>query len=337
MTLISEKNTKAEILAAYQTVTTEKGALEELLTKKEKELQGKIDELTKLSSADVPEEQSKGVYGDDLLKIESLTNEKDRLLGVIQDMNDQKVTVVIPYVGKFAQGNELLLALRGWEENFKENFNVVIIGSGVPKLSEEVHIIECGVVGSNPPIDIAHKMLKVIDSEFVTDKFIWANDDQYLISPCMLADFEILKCTGKLGEKHFGSAPYQINKKRTFELLKKEGKGTWDFSSHTPFVFEKQKLQDLISEFNLTKEAHLIATLYHNWYFKGFVPLNVDSDHALSNDNIKVGVYRQNADFNRLKVLMPKKKLINNSQSGWSSKLVEVLNARFPKKCRFEA
>ena len=317
---ISEKNTKAEILKAYA------------------ELEAEVLELKHQMEAAASESDQgqKGVTEEDLLKIESLVNEKDRLLEVIQDMNDQKVTVVIPYVGEFAQGIELQLALRGWYQNFKENFNVVIIGSGIPQLSEAVHVIECERIGKNPPIDIAHKMLKAIESDMVSERFIWANDDQYLISPCMLADLEILKCSGKLGETSFGSSTYQENKKRTYEALQAIGVGTWDFSTHTPFVFEKEKLKDIITVFDCQKVPYLIATLYFNAVFPGFVPLQVDGQTALDHDNIKIGVYRQGADFERLKKLMPGKKLINNSQSGWSKKLEEILIKRFPEKCPFE-
>lgn len=298
---ITEKNTKAEILEAYLAEKATNQALSENLLKYQEELNQADDNSVTVAPA------------------------------------SDKVTIVIPYVAELAQGNELSLALRGWYENFDGKFNVVIIGSGVSGLSDLVHVIECDRVSDNPPLDIAHKMLKAIESDMVSEKFIWANDDQYLISPCMLADFEILKCAGQLGETKFGSSSYQQNKKRTFDLLRKAGKGTWDFSTHIPVVFEKQKLQELISEFNLEKEAHLIATLYFNWYFEGFVPLNVDNQTALDHDNIKIGVYRQAADFERLKKLMPGKKIISNSESGWSPKLAEILNNIFPEKCPFEA
>lgn len=350
---ISEKNTKAEILAAYSELLAKNteaskqlegmkaaGAVvnpdtdlsaevlrltEEIgiLTSKNTELADKLSEVSDLDP-------------DLSAKIEAAENEKNCLIGVIGDLNQQKVTVVIPFVSEFSQGNELQLALRGWEENFKENFNVVVIGDRAKWMSDELTVIECKRIGDNPPLDIVNKMKMAIDSDLVTEKFIWANDDQYLISPCMLADFETLKCTGLLGEKNYGSSLYQKNKQKTLELLKKEGKGTWDFSSHTPFVFEKQKLQDLISKFNLSKEAHLVATLYLNWYFPGFVPYECDSQVALDHDNLKIGVYRQSADMDRLKKLMPGKKLINNSETGWSDKLSVILNKRFPEKCKFE-
>lgn len=248
----------------------------------------------------------------------------------------EKVSVVIPYVKSLAQGNELLLAVRGWAKNFSENFNIVIIGDREPWMNDELTIIECGRKSDNPPIDIANKMMMAIESEMVTEKFIWSNDDQYIVSPCMLADFEPLKCTGKLGEKYFGSNIYQDNKRKTFELLKKLGCSTWDYSSHTPFVFEKEKLKTLIEKYSLTTSAYLIATLYYNYWFTGWVPYNVDTQTALFNDNFKVGVYRPNADLRKLKELIPVKKVVSNSQSGWTPMFEDVIKGVLHQKSRFE-
>lgn len=263
-----------------------------------------------------------------------LENEAERAATVIPSPG--KVSVVIPFISGPAQGDELLMAVRGWATNFMENFNIVVIGERQDWMNDLVHVIECKRMSDNPPIDIAHKMMLAIESDQVTEKFIWANDDQYLVSPCMLADFETLKCTGKLGEKHFGSNVYQENKKRTFDLLKKLGCSTWDYSTHTPFVFHKEPLKLIIDEFKLLETAHLIATLYYNFLFPEYVPYNLDTQNALFNDNFKVGVYRQNADFAKLKQLIPVKKVVNNSQSGWSKQFAEIMKSCYPQKSSFE-
>ncbi len=246
----------------------------------------------------------------------------------------EPVTVVIPYIKEFAQGNELQLALRGWDKHFKEDFRVVVIGDREDWMNDDVHVIECKRKGNNPPIDIAHKMLLAIESDLVSEKFIWANDDQYLVSPCMLPDFEILTCDGMLNAANLPNNLYGKNKKLTIDLLKKAGKGMVDFSTHTPFVFEKDKLKDLIIELDLTKNARLISSLYYNWYFPGFVPLRITGGDA--NDNMKVGVYRQDANFGKLKQFIPLKKIVSNSQSGWSKSFAKIMNATLPDKCQFE-
>ena len=119
-------------------------------------------------------------------------------------------------------------------------------------------------------------------------------------------------------------------------LLKEMGKGTIDFSSHTPFVFEKNKLFDLIERFDLVTEPYLIASLYFNLYFPGFVPIRIDTVTSLEYDNIKIGVYRENADMDKMIKLMPRKKIVSNSENGWSDKFSTVINNVFKEKCRFE-
>lgn len=316
--MITEKSTKAEILLAFQTVQNENLQQKEMILRLEKEAE----------EAAVKKQQ--GMTDKDLLRVKSLIEENDEL-------KQKKVSVVIPFISGPAQGDELLMAVRGWATHFRENFNIVIIGERQNWMNDQVHVIECLRESDNPPIDIAHKMMLAIESDLVTEKFIWANDDQYLVSPCMMADFETLKCTGKLGEKQFGSNVYQENKKRTFDLLRKLGRSTWDYSSHTPFVFEKTPLKTIINEFGLLETAQLVATLYYNFWFPEYVPYNIDTQHALFNDNFKVGVYRPNADFAKLKQLLPSKKVVNNSQSGWSKQFAEIMRNCYPQMSRFES
>lgn len=302
MSEITLQNTKAEIFAAYQAAQA-----------------AVLDLSEKLSDLNDMFNQTSAVQ---------VTSETSLI--------PERVTVCIPYVKALAQGNELQLALRGWAENFKADMNIVVIGDREDWMSDLVHVIECERISTNPPLDVVNKMMLAIKSEEVTEKFIWANDDQYLISPCMLADFETLKYAGMLGETDFGSTLYQKNKARTAALLLKNNCSTLDFSTHTPVVFEKEKLLEIINKFDLTAEPHLVTTIYFNYWFPRFRPYASETPEALENDNLKVGVYRKGADLERLKKLMQYKKLVSNSESGWTPQLSEILNSYFSYTCRFE-
>lgn len=246
------------------------------------------------------------------------------------------ITVVIPFVSEFAQGNELQYALRGWAENFTENFNLVIVGDRLPWMSDDLVVIDAPRESENPPLDIVAKMLKVIESDLVSEKFIWAHDDQYLISPCHTADFEALKCVGKLENADAGSVQYRRNKEATLNFLKDMEKSTWDFSTHSPIVYEKQKLKNLINRLNLTENAMLVSSLYFNLFFPGFVPYNLSGRNALLKDNFRLGVFRREANLKLMQELMPGKKMICNSELGWTPELDQILNETFPEKCRYE-
>ena len=340
MAEVTEKSTKDVIWGAYQSA-------QETILRLEKEAE---------EAASKPQS---GITGENMEKVQTLLQENELLKKesnilrqlfpevaifdenfiedlkemALDEMPQEPVTVVIPYIKEFAQGNELQLALRGWGKYFKDDFNVVIIGDREDWMSKDLDVIECKRIGNNPPIDIANKMLLAIESDLVSEKFIWANDDQYLISPCVIADFETLKCDGIL-KAPFPNNLYGRNKQATMEQLQKAKKPVWDYSTHIPFVFEKKKLKELIVEKKLTKNGRLISSLYFNWYFPEFVPLKISGGDA--SDNIKIGVYRQDANLGKLKQLIPVKKLVSNSQSGWSDPFVKIMMQTLHEKCRFE-
>lgn len=108
------------------------------------------------------------------------------------------VTVVIPYVKEKAQGDELRMALRSLHKFLRFGVNVVVIGDREEWMSDEVTVIEHDCVSDNPQIDVVEKLKLAIVADEVTEKFIWSNDDIYLIAPVMLAHFEVPKNKGAL-------------------------------------------------------------------------------------------------------------------------------------------
>lgn len=358
-TEITKDSLKKDIFKAYQKSYGETVELNKLLEKRKEEIQDLNSTFINLTG--VPAESRDTLTEFETSEVRRIINEHKRLRQLFPEIGDftkvsneellgilyneigvnsnviqsQATTVVIPYIKEFAQANELQLALRGWDKHFKHEMNVVIIGDREPWMNNLVGVIECDRIGNNPPLDVVNKMQLAIDSDLVSEKFIWANDDQYLNTPCILADFETLKGVGHLGNK-FGASTYQQNKKRTAELLAELELGNWDFSSHTPIVYEKEKLAELIEKFELKENAYLVQSLYFNYFYPDFVPYNVDAKGALLNDNIKAGVYRVGADLGLLQQLIPQKKLLSNSESGWSEALQKILEKRLPEKCRFE-
>jgi hypothetical protein len=242
------------------------------------------------------------------------------------------ISVVYPYVEKYAQWEELRYSLRSMAENFKEPFQVFIVGDRPKWLTDEAVHIPSPVVSKNPPLDIAKKLLLVIKDERVTDDFIWMNDDIYLLNPVVLEDIKFLKCAGTLESAKTSGTLHQNNKGRTFGLLRSLKKSTWDYSTHLPFFFNKKLMADLIAKFNLAKQPYLITTLYHNFYFADRIPLTL----SLQTDNMKLGVYRRNLNEKLFDQLASKKKFLNHSQSGFAPKVQKFLEQRFKKKTLFE-
>lgn len=266
-----------------------------------------------------------------------LVIEKDNGLKLLKQQSDAPIpspvtTIVFPYVSRFAQGNELLHAIRGWSENFNEDFKIVVVGDKEDWFADSIlHIPhECNT--KNPPLDIVEKMKLVIAHEDVPEEFIWTNDDIYPINAVSLVDLKLLKCDGNLAKGHTGGGVYATNRKRTFELLKSLKRPTYNYATHTPMVFEKSKLQLLIKMYHIDDVAYLVSCLYFNFFFADMIPfqLNIDSD------NIKCGVYRPNPNMKIIESALTSKKFINNSQSGYVKPLVELLDKRFSTPCEFE-
>lgn len=90
---------------------------------------------------------------------------------------------------------------------------------------------------------------------------------------------------------------------------------------HTPVYLETAKLLELIDKFNMTEESYLITSLYFNYFYPNRIPLKLD----LPYDNLKAGVYRQNANLIMLKDISHWKILISNSVAGWSKEFEQIM------------
>ena len=65
-------------------------------------------------------------------------------------------------------------------------------------MSDVVTVIEHECMSDNPQIDVLEKLKLAIAADEITDKFIWSNDDIYLVAPVMLAHIEVPKNKGIL-------------------------------------------------------------------------------------------------------------------------------------------
>ncbi len=249
--------------------------------------------------------------------------------------SEKIIDIVYPYVDKFAQWEELKYSLRSLEKNFRGvKFRVWVVGDKPKWMSNEVNVIPATLIpGSNPPLDITNKMSLVIENKEIGEDFIWMNDDIYFINKVVLEDIKILKHQGDMSRlKIRENTLYRKNKIKTLKLLKKEKCTTWDYSTHLPFIYNKEKLKALIEKFNLKKEAYLISSLYNNYYNKDMIPLELNHER----DNIKVGIYRKDPNIDRLPEFLKRKKMFNHSQTGFSDIVKQTLKSLFPDKSKFE-
>lgn len=242
------------------------------------------------------------------------------------------ISVVIPYCKDLAQGKELLYALRSWQKQVRFGINIVVIGDREDWFSDDVTFIEHQRTSDNPQIDTTEKLKLAIISPEVTDRFIWTGDDIYLVNPTSLAHIELPKVLGELNpEKQSGT--YAANMRLTVSLLKKECLPILNYNTHTPVLFDKERLTAMFERFS---EALLNGCLFTSVYFNSFL----DTAHPVymnwKTDQVLLPISSQKPDENTVLEFLANKVFLTNSETGYSPWLEQFLQRLFPEPSDFE-
>ena len=256
----------------------------------------------------------------------------------LDKLQSEKVThFVYPFLESAADWKEILYSIRSIEKNYQGSFKIFIVGD-LPEELDQSKVTFISSPGTshkdgNQPLDIVVKLQKVVSDERINDDFIWMNDDIYFVNPVFYEDIAILKAVENLeGLQRNENTPYRKNLWNTFDLLKQNKCSLFNYGTHLPFVYNKEKMSELIKRFNLKNEALLISSLYHNYFFSHAKPFILN----VSSDNIKIGIYKKNPNFTALSEFLTKKKFFNHSVTGFSENIQNILENLFPEKSRFE-
>lgn len=242
-----------------------------------------------------------------------------------------KLTLVIPYRSDKAQGKELLFALRSWAKNFLEDgYNVVVIGDLEDWLDKDkIDFIPYDNPSENPQVNMAEIIKLVVASELVADNFILTNDDIYLFRPVTLAHVAVPKYLGLLNPARF-KGTYRKNMERTIDLLEKGGKKPLNFASHTPFLFNKERVVETFEKFPELSDGALFSCLYFS-----LVPETpILTDWKV--DNWHVSVVSPNPSRSAVDKYVMNKCFVNNAVSGYSEFLEQLLQRQFPDASPYE-
>lgn len=240
-------------------------------------------------------------------------------------------SVVIPYCKEFAQGKELLYALRSWDKNCCFPADFVVIGDKENWFSDEIHFIECPRVSDNPSVDTYHKLKVALERDLVTDDFIWTNDDIYVLQPIDLSHIQLPKVLGPLDTSKYKGF-YRENMQRTIDCLKQLGASFQNYGTHTPVMFNKASWLGLIAKLD---EQITQGMLYTSIYFNLQQPQVTAVTLDWRKDPFLLPVVSQNPSTEVVKSLLPKM-FLNNARSGYSPWLESFLEKEFPAKCLFE-
>lgn len=248
----------------------------------------------------------------------------------------KKIAVVIPYLKAAAQGKELLYAIRSLARNFSEDFDLVVIGDKEDWFSDEILYIEHACMSRNPQADVVDKIKQILIDERISDTFVWSNDDIYFVAPTTLEDIQKPKTDGELTFNPAEKGIYNSNRGETIKALQSKGYPVRNFSTHTPFLFEKEKMIQVFEAFPKVADGLLLSSVYFNMHVDESEP----SDHI---DGIRgpwllriISQLETEEKKKKFRELIPKKHFLNHSEAGYSALLMDWIGRQFPDKCRFE-
>lgn len=244
---------------------------------------------------------------------------------------NESVSVIIPYNKEFVQGKELLFAVRSWVKNCLFPFRIVVIGDREEWFGEELVFIESPGSSDNRQVDMLDKLKKVLASSDVTERFVWADANIYLINPIEMAHIELPKVTGILDMMKNG-AVFPDNMQRTIQLLEKEGMPRQNFETRTPVLFEKARMQDLLEHYPEMGNGVLLSSLYFNSRKCAPHPVLLD----WRTDSFLLPVVSQQPDEGVVRELTTRKVFLTNAASGYSPWLEKFLTERFPEQSCLE-
>lgn len=248
------------------------------------------------------------------------------------------MAIIIPYKESATAGEELKFTIRAWQKHLPQA-SFIIIGDTPEWITEDIIIIPHTPTSDNPQIDVANKMLVACDSDLVPEYFIWSNDDIFPLCPLTMTDLDLLVAHGKLGKRGSSGSVYHKNASNTLLALKKAGVVTpFDYATHTPVVFWKKELQEIIQQFNATETGHLISSLYFNLVYPEARPILVDvgvTHNHPGTQSYVASVFRSNVDQKILQEALSTRKFINCNDAGWTA-IAPALQKLFPEKSAFE-
>lgn len=242
------------------------------------------------------------------------------------------IAVVFPYIASKAQGKELLYAIRSFQQNFKQAHHIVVIGEREDWFNEEkIIFIELEQDSDNPQVNTMEALKTAIASDKVTESFVWTNDDIYLVAPVDMAHIALPKVLGPLNPDKYKDV-YKSNMENTIEFLRSKGLPLYNYGTHMPFLYDKEKLVSFLEEYpEISLGDYLFSSVYFNLYNKArpFF-LNWKTDPFL------LPVISKAPDPVVFESLLATKYFLNNTPTGYSAFLESKLEELFPEKSVYE-
>jgi len=252
-------------------------------------------------------------------------------------MENQKIDLILPIGAGMSWDNELRYVLRSWEKNFPDLGKVFIVGPK-DKIKKKypwlkgVEFVDCDdPFNHNKDANIIRKVIRVIDTCELTDPFIRASDDQFILRK---VDSFPPRYTWDMKKKETQwwnrGSKWKNRLKRTNRILQVKKLSTYNYDGHFPMEYHKD-FKKVMESYPYTKSiGYTINSLYFN---------NVLTEHV-SFEGCRVFIEHPYTDESILREKMRGKDFLCYSGARGDAALTPALKSviitKFKKKCRFE-
>jgi hypothetical protein len=247
----------------------------------------------------------------------------------------------VVYLTTKSQWNEeLRYSLRSFERYFADLGKVWIVGYLPAYLNPNVvrHVPEPAMM--RPGVFVESAAKRIINDELnLTDEYIFAQDDNYLLKPVTIDDFGPLWLEDLDQMTTRGTGSWQLMLWRTYDLLKFLGHTAYNYESHTPIRVDRAKYREVAKLFVNTERAashryHGICTVSAYWNIVGLPegqPRRWANDHRVGfTDNSR------NHTPEMIRAQLQGKAFLFHNDPGLNDALKSVLQELYPDKSRFE-
>ena len=253
----------------------------------------------------------------------------------------KRIDIIIPYIPGPDDGLELKFAIRSIEKNFQhDNFRILVTGDKPSWLKKENHIPFDRIPQQKYRnfTDQLLKLYSLLTQKDISEHLIWTYDDVYFTREVKLSDLRQLKAVASFTRyprhlENAGAGPnWMSTLQYTMKEVTKKGGSNYNYETHLPRFFNRNRVLKLFDNFNLLARPMMISSLYYNLYHKDDEPLCLYE----RNPGIRF-LLRSVFDYESLKKQIRRFMFTNNDPRMWNPVLKKVLSEMFPEKSSYES
>lgn len=204
--------------------------------------------------------------------------------------------------------NELEYSIRSVIKYYHGDYRLIVVGDKPDVSMDVIHIPgypryeqhPSGRAGYRQHVDQYFKKLAMVESDLIGDEFVVMYDDMFLLQPTTKDDLKINWAKAEVdviddylrSDIRRGDLSYKRIWRSTYEGVKMirdfKGLKTYDWETHTPRYFEKEKLDKILHTFDFINSPRIVSGIYDGMYAENtqIITPEIHSDLYTDNHNI---------------------------------------------------